>query len=513
MYIEIQQLKEMGLHKSQIARHLGISRPTVNKYFHMSIETFESTKMKPQPRSKKADSYKDEIIERLYQFPDSSSAQIYDRLVERYKNLPFSEVTLRRYIRILRQELNLPKTTQPRQYEAFEDPPMGKQMQVDFGEKIVFDPQGRKVKLFVMCFVLSHSRYKYCEWQDHPFTTQEIIQIHENAFDFYGGIPEEIVYDQDRLILVSENHRDLIYTHDFAIYHKRRKFRIYMCRKKDPETKGRIENVVGYVKNNFAHNRVFHTVERWNEDCLSWLMRRGNGKEHQTTKKVPAEVFQQEKKYLRPVIEKINKNFTPISITYQVRKDNTVPIKGSRYSVPLGTYQGPSTYVKVHTMGDKLMILELETNRELARHQIAIEKGTLQKNNQHRRQTSKKIPLLLEEVMATFTDTDQAQHFLETIKKEKPRYIRDQLEVIQSSAREVDTHIANQALAFCIKNSLYSAVDFKDATKHFYKESASVTEINKVKILPLEPSTLEKIHTQAQVRDFQTYIDILHGLK
>ncbi len=41
-----------------------------------------------------------------------------------------------------------------------------------------------------------------------------------------------------------------------------------MCRASDPESKGRVENTVGYAKNNFASHRVFTNLEKWNEDCL-----------------------------------------------------------------------------------------------------------------------------------------------------------------------------------------------------------------------------------------------------
>jgi transposase len=84
---------------------------------------------------------------------------------------------------------------------------------------------------------------------------------------------------------------DLVLTKEFAEYQKTRRFKIYMCRKADPETKGKVENVVKYVKRNFAKNRTFHNLEKLNEDCLDWLERTGNGKVHNTTKKIPAEVF------------------------------------------------------------------------------------------------------------------------------------------------------------------------------------------------------------------------------
>ncbi|MDQ2087839.1 DDE-type integrase/transposase/recombinase [Herbivorax sp. ANBcel31] len=82
---------------------------------------------------------------------------------------------------------------------------------MDFGTIKVSDANGKHIRLYVMCFILSHSRYKYCEWLDRPFTTADTIRMHENAFEYYGGIAEEIVYDQDYLFLVSENYGDLIY--------------------------------------------------------------------------------------------------------------------------------------------------------------------------------------------------------------------------------------------------------------------------------------------------------------
>jgi transposase len=38
-----------------------------------------------------------------------------------------------------------------------------------------------------------------------PYTSETVVKAHELAFEYMGGIPQEIVYDQDRLFLVSEN--------------------------------------------------------------------------------------------------------------------------------------------------------------------------------------------------------------------------------------------------------------------------------------------------------------------
>lgn len=512
MYTEINQLIKMGIKKSQIARKMRISRPTLDKYLAMSPDEFDEYLCGIQERSKKPEPFEEDILCWLKEFPDISASQIFDWLEERFKTLPFSEGTLRRYIRILRQKYDIPKTTKPREYEAVDELPMGKQMQVDFGTiKVSKNIQG-EIKLYVMCFVLSHSRHKYCEWQDRPFSSNDIIRIHENAFEFYGGMPEEIVYDQDHMILTSENHGDLVYTQAFAGYLQKRKFRVYMCRKADPESKGKIEKVVDFVKNNYARHRTFYNIDQWNEDCLSWLQRRGNGKIHGTTRKIPAEVFIEEKKYLRPVLDKIIINTPALSLTYQVRKDNTVPIKGNRYTVPKGTYKGPHTYVKVnYTDDNELIILDLDTNKKLGQFKIPVDKGNLLKNTDHLRDKNEKISVLINQAAEKFSDPDKARNFMEFIRSEKPRYIRDQVLLIQKTIKDASSEVMDKALNFCIKNRLYRATDFQDAISHYQKDKYATDDTFDIKASSMTPENLEKIKVTPKIRDMSEYINALGG--
>ena len=62
----------------------------------------------------------------------------------------------------------------PREYEAVPELPMGKQMQVDFGQKVMPNVDGGQTKVYVAAFVLSRSRYKYpryelCSFPDMVF--------------------------------------------------------------------------------------------------------------------------------------------------------------------------------------------------------------------------------------------------------------------------------------------------------------------------------------------------------
>jgi hypothetical protein len=270
--------------------------------------------------------------------------------------------------------------------------------------------------------------------------------------------------------------------------------------------------VIDFVKNNYARHRTFYNIDKWNEDCLNWLQRRGNGKTHGTTRKIPAEVFIEEKKYLKPVFDKIKINQPKLSLTYQVRKDNTVPIKGNRYTVPKGTYKGPHTYVRVnYTDNNELIILELDTNKKLGQFKIPVDKGNLLKNTDHIRDKSGKISALINETADKFSDSEKARNYMECIRTEKPRYIRDQVILIKKAIKDTPMKAIDEALDFCIKNKLYRATDLQDAINHYKKDKQVIEDAYTVKVSSMSAETLEKIKITPKIRDMSEYIKALGG--
>ena len=304
-YEKIQELKRNHLNKSQVSRRLNVDYKTVSKYWDMPPDEFSACRNRAQRRKRKADAYKDFVVGCLQQFPDMTAAQVYDWIKERtgLKKLPFRKRSFRNYVAAIREEYDIPKPETTRQYEAVDDPPMGKQAQVDMGEISLKTPSGRRRKVYGFGMVLSNSRYKYILWQTRPWTTADFVQAHIKAFAFFGGRPQEIVYDQDKVLAVSENHGDIIYTEGFQNYLNATGFDIFLCHGADPESKGRIEAVIKYAKHGYAEHRVLDDIDDFNCDCIAWLERTGNAEEHGTTKKIPAEVFAIEKEYLIPVSE------------------------------------------------------------------------------------------------------------------------------------------------------------------------------------------------------------------
>jgi len=488
IYEKIQEMKRNKLNKSQVSRHLGIDYKTVMKYWDIPPDGFAKKQIQAKERTKKSDKYKDIVLECLQKYPDMTAAQIYDRVKELtgQTELDVKERAFRNYIVWIRNEYDIKKPDTTRQYEAVADPPMGSQGQVDMGEISLETESGRHKKVYAFGMVLSHSRYKFIYWIDHPWTTADFVDAHIKAFTYFGGMPRQIVYDQDKVLAVSENHGDIIYTAGFQNYLDSMGFDIYLCRGSDPESKGRIENVIKYAKHGFAEHRIFGDIDSLNDDCIAWLERTGNAKVHETTKKIPAEVFALEKEYLIPVSEYSFEKPVNASINYLVRKDNVVLYKSNRYRVPKGTY---SKGKKVHVIpeGNDISIVDALTGEIYATHPICLGKGELIGSSTHdKRDMSQSLKELDISVKSLFDNNESVINFLSHVHKEKVRYYRDQLLEIRKLHKEWDTDIILEAIDYCNERSLYSVSELKSTIyflSQFTADSVKVANAGSV-LLP-----------------------------
>lgn len=248
----------------------------------------------------------------------------------------------------VRNKYSLPKPFDVRQHMMVPELDYGKQAQVDFGEYNMTDTEGHRKKVYFFAMVLSRSRHKYVFHSVVPFTSKTMVEAHERAFAYFEGYPNEVVYDQDKLMLVNENLGELLLTEVFRSYHHQRGFQLYFCRKNDPQSKGKIENVIKYIKYNFLRGRVFYDIHTLISQGLDWLSRTANAKEHSSTRKVPCLEWELEKPHLNPL------NYTLMleqeRIPYKVRKNNTVSYQGNYYALPEGSYQGKETAVFIEVV-------------------------------------------------------------------------------------------------------------------------------------------------------------------
>lgn len=466
MYSKIKELQRKGFTMRQTAKILNIHRSTVKKYRSMSLEDYMETAETIRKLSS-LDEYKTIILEWIKDFPSMTSAQVYDWLLEHY-DPDISERSVSRYVKGLREEYNIPKVAEPRDYEAMDELPMGHQMQLDFGVKNMPLP-GRKgsKKVYFLAAVLAHSRFKFGYFQDKPFTTQDLIHGMNLMFQYFGGTTKEIVVDQDSIIVVSENNGDIIFTYEFEQYKQQHNLDIWVCRKADPESKGQVENVVKFVKRNFLPHRMYMEPNDLNLSFLAWLDRTGNAKVHKTTKKVPAKVFEFEREHLRPILF-TEKHFRGSSISRTVRKDNTFIYESNRYSLPLGTHTKHKE-VGIAVEGDVLSVYNEFYDYIITEHKISLAKGQLIKLTEHRRDKDSSLNKLEEELLSLMEASDfhnDWKLYLKKVRELKSRYYRDQLSILKALIFEYDIEPLDEALVYCSANELYSMNDIKNACNY-----------------------------------------------
>ena len=507
MYHEIHRLNRLGFSKARIARFLVMDARTVTRYLKMDEQKYEQFLLRSTSRQKVLDSYEAFVLENLTQYPDTSAAQIYDWLKEHFDDLP--EVTPRtvyNFVMFVRQKHNIPYVAPTREFFPVEDLPYGKQAQVDFGQYNMRMSNGKRKKIYFFAMVLARSRMKFTLFTDKPFTSETVVTAHEKAFEFFGGISQVIVYDLDRTMVVDENLGEIILTGAFKQYTKSRDFQLYFCRKSDPQSKGKVENVIQYIKKNFLYNRVYHDIETLNEQALLWLNRTANHLPHNYTKKPPKEAFLTEKEYLKPYMPLKHKN-TPKMKKYTVRKNNVIAYKSNFYTLPEGTYQGPDTVVLVTRQEEKLCLYDLKENF-ICSHQISHQKGKTIRNTHHKRDTSKSLKEMAEQVTEYFTDKKLAGDYIHLIKQKWPRYLRDHLQVILKSLEKTDRDTANKTLDFCLKNKILHGREFEQTLQVFIDENNRETP-NEDQIKPLNKTTqdIDYVPQASNIEDYEKIIN------
>jgi len=502
MYFEIHRLHREDYSVNKISELLGLNRRTVTRYLSFSEKEYESFLKSQSDRKKELQPYEAFIKERLHLYPDTSSAQMHDWLKEHHTDFPaLNAKTIFNFVHWIRNKYNIPKLPEQRQHSVVEELPYGKQAQVDFGEYNLRSSAGVRVKVFFFTLVLARSRYKYIWFSDHYFTSELAIQAHEQAFAYIQGVPDEIVYDQDKVFIVSENSGDIILTNLFRSYTRTQSFQLHFCRKSDPQSKGKVENLVKYVKQNFLYNRTYYNIETLNDDVMGWLGRTANALPHSFTRKEPHSEWIIEQTFLKPYAAQ------PIlikAVAYTVRKDNTISWKSNFYSLPLGTYTGRGAQVTVQRQQEDLVIFHVQGS-ELCRHKIAVGKGLKIINTDHKRDKSTGIEEMINQLCAVLENPESGKAWLSAIRTAKPRYVRDQLLIIREAIDKSPAALITRTIKYCLENNINSATDFKAIIAQ-----QQPRPVEQQKIIPLNPlsGTRPEIKEPAKssIQDYQNLI-------
>jgi len=225
-----------GYSIKQISRELSISRNCVRRYLRMTEEEINKQATNPV-RTKALDEFRDYIVHLLQKYPKLTSNKIIRKLEAKGVVAPVSQRSFRRYVKGLKETITV---IQPRYYEPVIDMLPGAQIQVDIGELRDVLIGDKPTTVYFIVFVLSYSRMMYVSISDKPVNTNIFIQLHDEAFSFLGGIADECVYDQTKLVAIKEEFREVWFNEEFYRYATLAGFDIRVCEGYDPESKGKV---------------------------------------------------------------------------------------------------------------------------------------------------------------------------------------------------------------------------------------------------------------------------------
>lgn len=329
LILMIKDLALKGKSVSQIASEVGVSENTARKYI---AEPMKPHGLLGRKKPSKLDSYKPMLQEMMNQGIFNCVV-----LLDRIRNMGYdgSMTILKDYVHPFRPGKSTPAV---RRYETLP----GKQAQMNWGICQFEDEQGQlhHVPSFVM--VLSHSRASYVEFTARcDLRSLERCMIH--AFEYFGGIPEEVLTDNMKTVVDHREAGKVIWNPQFANFAAELGFVPKVCKVRKPQTKGKVERLVRYVKENFFPGRIFTNLEDLNRQALQWC-HQVNAKVHATTGKIPAGEMASEP--LKPLPEQAVLDRYRWETRHATR-DGLVSYDGIRYGIPW-QYSGKEVQVRLH---------------------------------------------------------------------------------------------------------------------------------------------------------------------
>lgn len=246
-----------------------------------------------------------------------------------------SESTVRRYIKA-----HFPQKRKPVMLRHDHSP--GDVMEVDFGYLgLMWDleeKRQRKAWLFS-----ARLRYSRKAWREVVFSQDQDVffECHQNAFDYFDGVPARVVPDNLKAAVIKASHEDPLVNRAYRSLARHYGFKIDPCLPRTPNHKGGVENDIKYVKNNFYPVFVERQREKghhppWNSEVMinlkRWSTEIADQRQINGVGRSPDELFTEEYPSLKPL--PIDRWETEKWLESTIRGDWRIQYEKRYYSVP-----------------------------------------------------------------------------------------------------------------------------------------------------------------------------------
>lgn len=241
----------------------------------------------------------------------------------------------------------------------------GESYQMDWGFVNVVRDDGTSYQAACFAMICHHCGECYVEF--FPNARQEnlfIGMIH--AFQALG-IPQYVLTDNMKSVV---DHRDAeghpVWNADYERFMKAFGFSTKLCKPRHPFTKGKVERLVRFVKNNFMAGRIFGNITDLNFEARKWCERQ-NSRYHKGVDCVPHKKHREE--CLKVAEELILTDDLKLYLwpARAISFDGFVNYEGRRFGVP---YWYTHRVCRVHREDFYVYIYSKDLTRLLAKHNV-----------------------------------------------------------------------------------------------------------------------------------------------
>lgn len=282
----VQKLLAQKISEEKIAIRIGVTRHQV-RVLKKQLQTNDNRSDQKILQARLTtmnllDPYRDQIMEWMEE-KGLTVFLVHRKLSDLGESVSLSSV--QRYVnKCKKQEVYVPVITAP-----------GEEAQVDYGYLGKFQKEGKLVKVWVFCMVLSHSRYAFYSLSTEQ-TVQSFIHSHQMAFDFFSGTPAKVLIDnlgagvmEYEFYQTEFQQQYLAFLDHYGVTPTNAR----ICRGQD---KGKVEAGVKYIKNNFLPTVNHSDFEKLATDLQSWNTEVCNRRLHGTTRRIPEAFFLKDEK-------------------------------------------------------------------------------------------------------------------------------------------------------------------------------------------------------------------------
>ena len=279
-WVDIKAAYKRGVPIKEICRKTGLSRNTVRR----AIREDGVPKYIRPPIPSKLDPYKEYLLNRLEEYPRITVVKLLSEI--KAQGYDGGSSILADFTQPYRKDRR--RTSDIR----FETAP-GHQAQVDWAALGIHIIGGRRYKLSLFVMILGFSRMLFAEVVTDE-RSDTFLACHKHAFNYFGGITNEILYDNAKVVALKRDREGIVFNESLLDFAGVYGFAPRVCRPYRPQTKGKVERAVRYIRDSFLEGECFSDLADMQSSLLAWLDNTANQRIHATTKRRPIELLMDE---------------------------------------------------------------------------------------------------------------------------------------------------------------------------------------------------------------------------